>query len=167
MRRKVVVHDKMQRGYVYDRIEPPGRNFAPRVPSRAHARSRCCGSVCSAGKYMTDCRPSFPQAGFRRKALREPTRPTPELLRRQRLAVARDLAAQRLDSSPGSARLVPVVLPVLPRPPFGRRCATDPALAGDRAARRSVRKNCEQRDLQCRRRQRQALLHWAYDSRKL
>ncbi len=32
---------------------------------------------------------------------------------------------------------------------------------------RQIQKNCEPGDLMCRRRQRQALLHWAYDSRKL
>ncbi len=30
-----------------------------------------------------------------------------------------------------------------------------------------VRQGCTPRDLDCRRRQRQALLHWAYDSRKI
>lgn len=29
-----------------------------------------------------------------------------------------------------------------------------------------IRRNCEPHDMSCRRRQRQALLHWAYDSRK-
>ena len=29
MRRKVVVNDRMQKGYVYYRTEPVGRNFAP------------------------------------------------------------------------------------------------------------------------------------------
>ena len=32
---------------------------------------------------------------------------------------------------------------------------------------RQVEKHCEPGDLLCRRRQRQALLHWAYDSRKI
>lgn len=32
---------------------------------------------------------------------------------------------------------------------------------------RQLQKNCEPGDLLCRRRQRQALLHWAYDSRKI
>jgi hypothetical protein len=31
----------------------------------------------------------------------------------------------------------------------------------------AVRKNCLPGDLECRRRQRQALLHWAYDSRQI
>jgi hypothetical protein len=30
-----------------------------------------------------------------------------------------------------------------------------------------IERNCEPRDLTCRRRQRQALLHWAYDSRTI
>jgi hypothetical protein len=30
-----------------------------------------------------------------------------------------------------------------------------------------LKKHCARRDLSCRRRQRQALLHWAYDSRKI
>jgi hypothetical protein len=29
-----------------------------------------------------------------------------------------------------------------------------------------VKNNCKRGDMKCRRRQRQALLHWAYDSRK-
>jgi hypothetical protein len=32
---------------------------------------------------------------------------------------------------------------------------------------RQIQRNCEPGDLGCRRRQRQALLHWAYDSRQI
>jgi hypothetical protein len=31
----------------------------------------------------------------------------------------------------------------------------------------AVEKNCQKKDLECRKKQRQALLHWAYDSRKI
>ena len=52
---------------------------------------------------------------------------------------------------------------------LGRRCLDD-----ERQIKRwkvmsrhigQIKKNCRPRDLDCRRRQRQALLHWAYDSR--
>ena len=54
---------------------------------------------------------------------------------------------------------------------MGRRCADDERqIKRWRAAQRHVaqlKKNCPRGALDCRRKQRQALLHWAYDSRKL
>jgi hypothetical protein len=53
----------------------------------------------------------------------------------------------------------------------GRRCLDDlRQIKRWRAVRRhlaQLKKNCARGDLACRRRQRQALLHWAYDSRKV
>jgi hypothetical protein len=55
--------------------------------------------------------------------------------------------------------------------PRGRNCALNFfGIRRWKAIRRHVRqvqKNCEPGDLTCRKRQRQALLHWAYDSRKI
>jgi len=53
---------------------------------------------------------------------------------------------------------------------MGRRTADDaPQIRRWRAARHAVQveRHCERGDLECRPRQRQALLHWAYGSRKL
>jgi hypothetical protein len=60
-----------------------------------------------------------------------------------------------------------MVLPVLHGPPdaAGRHQA-DQAMEGDATALRQVELHCEPGDPTCRKRQRQALLHWAYDSRK-
>jgi len=53
----------------------------------------------------------------------------------------------------------------------GRRCPDDERqIKRWRAIRRhaaQVKQNCGHRDLTCRRKQRQALLHWAYDSRQI
>ena len=64
--------------------------------------------------------------------------------------------------------MVPVVLPLLPgqasptktRRQIGRWKAMQRHVA-------QIKKNCFAGDLLCRQRQRQALLHWAYDSRKI
>jgi len=54
---------------------------------------------------------------------------------------------------------------------FGRRSADDERQIGRWLAFRrhvaQLRANCKPRDFDCRPRQRQALLHWAYDSRKI
>jgi hypothetical protein len=64
MRRKTVhVNDKMQRGYSYDLVAPPGRNFAtdfePELTPAEMLRHGVFG-----GKYLTDCRGEFPKSWF-------------------------------------------------------------------------------------------------------
>ena len=85
------------------------------------------------GKYMTDCRREFPKSWFARAKLRRGRRdPLAQFLRRRRQPAAVGMAAQGLDSSRRSARLVPVVLPLLHGPPHaGRGHAPDRALEGD------------------------------------
>jgi hypothetical protein len=62
-KRKVVVNDKMQKGYVYYRTEPVGRNFAPRFNPQLTPREMLRLGVFG-GKYMTDCRGEFPASWF-------------------------------------------------------------------------------------------------------
>jgi len=73
-----------------------------------------------------------------------------------------------MDSPRRSARLIPVVLPLLHGPPYvGRGRTPDQAVEGDPANVAQIKRHCEPGDPTCRPRQRQALLHWAYDSRKI
>ena len=68
MKRKVIVRDTMQDGYVYWRTQPVGRNFtpgfAPELTPPAMLRLGVFG-----GKYMTDCRDEFPVSWFTRAKL--------------------------------------------------------------------------------------------------
>ena len=68
MRRKVVVNDLMQRGYVYYRIEPAGRNFAPEFLPQLTPKEMLQLGVFG-GRYMTDCRAEFPASWFTRARL--------------------------------------------------------------------------------------------------
>jgi len=68
MRRKVVVNDRMQKGYVYYRTEPVGRNFAPGFTPELTPKQMLALGVFG-GKYMTDCRGEFPASWFARATL--------------------------------------------------------------------------------------------------
>ena len=59
MRKKVIVNDRMQRGYVYWRTEPVGRNFAPGFTPDLTPKEMLRLGVFG-GKYMTDCQEEFP-----------------------------------------------------------------------------------------------------------
>ena len=163
--RKVVVNDRMQRGYVYFRTEPPGRNFAPAfTPDLTPKQVLQLGAF--GGRYMTDCRREFPASWFTRAKLCA-TRHDPKLNyfgvnASQPLSVWRKKGWISGQDPRGWFQWYC-------RYYMGRRSLDD-----ERQIRRwrqiarhvaQVKQGCERNDLSCRRRQRQALLHWAYDSR--
>jgi hypothetical protein len=167
MRIRVVVNDRMQRGYVYDRIHPIGRNFAPEFTPQLTPKQMLALGVFG-GRYMTDCRAEFPKSWFTRARLATGGRDA-------RLNYFGVHASQSL----ATWRQSGWIRPQDPRGWFqwycryymGRRTADDArqirrwrAIARHVAA---IRNHCEPGDLECRKRQRQAVLHWAYDSRTI
>ncbi|HZI89017.1 MAG TPA: hypothetical protein VFD83_01035, partial [Candidatus Polarisedimenticolia bacterium] len=77
MKRRVVVHDLMQRRYVYYRTELPGRNFHPDFRPELTPKQLLRLGVFG-GRYMTDCAREFPDDWFARAKL-SPERHDPEL----------------------------------------------------------------------------------------
>jgi hypothetical protein len=167
VKKKVVVNDKMQREYVYYRTEPAGRNFDPAFTPDLTPKQMLELGVFG-GKYMTDCRKEFPASWFVRAKLS----PRGHQARLNFFGVRASLSLSEW-------RRKGWIRPQDPRGWFqwycryymGRRSRDDARqIRRWRAIGRhvtAIRKNCEKRDLGCRRRQRQAVLHWAYDSRKI
>jgi hypothetical protein len=166
-KKRVLVNDRMQRNYAYWRTAPAGRQFAPGFrPQLTPKRMLELGVF--GGKYLTDCRKEFPASWFR-KARLSPAGHDPKLncfgvRASQPLAVWRKKGWIYREDPRGWFQWYC-------RYYMGRRCPDDARqIKRWRAMRRHVtqiKKNCRAKDLNCRRRQRQALLHWAYDSRKL
>ena len=167
-KRTVTVNDKMQHGYRYALTAPAGRSFDPEFkPQLTPAQMLKLGVF--GGKYMTDCRREFPKSWFA----------APNCRRRgatRRSIISASTPASRCRN--GGAK--GWIHPDDPRGWFqwycryymGRRMPDEDRrqIGRWKAIRRHVRqiqKNCEPGDLFCRPRQRQALLHWAYDSRKI
>jgi hypothetical protein len=164
---RVIVNDRMQTGYVYERTEPAGRNFAADFTPELTPKQMLALGVFG-GKYMTDCRREFPADWFAR-AMLCPERHDPRLNyfgvnASQTLAVWRRHDWLRPQDPRGWFQWYCRYYSGRRGPDDGRQIRRWRAIARHAAA---IRKNCEPRDLECRRRQRQALLHWAYDSRKI
>jgi hypothetical protein len=168
MKRKfITVNDRMQKGYTYELHEPTGKNFdegfEPELTPQEMLELGVFG-----GKYMTDCRDEFP-AGWFKKAKLSPQG------RNAKLNFFGVNASQSLKEW----RKKGWIYPDDPRGWFqwycryylGRRSLDDERqIRRWRQMRRHVaqiRLKCEPGDFDCNRRQRQALLHWAYDSRKI
>ena len=167
-RKILTVNDKMQKGYRYALTAPVGRSFDPEFrPELTPAQMLQLGVFC--GKYMTDCIKEFPASWFTRAKL---------------AAKHRDCSLNFFGvdaSQPLSVwRKKGWIYPDDPRGWFqwycryymGRRIPREDARQIKRwkAIRRHIRqvqRHCEPGDVTCRPRQRQALLHWAYDSRKI
>ena len=167
-KRSVTVNDKMQKGYRYDLTAAPGRGFDPEfTPDLTPAEMLRLGVFC--GVYMRDCRKEFPKSWFSRAKFAKGKRDCA-------LNFFGIDASQPLSEWQRKGWIYEND----PRGWFqwycryymGRRLPKEDGRQIKRwkAIRRHVaqiRKNCEPGDLLCRRRQRQALLHWAYDSRKI
>ena len=163
--RWIEVHDQMQQNYAYLLTEPAGRNFHPDFKPELTPKEMLELGVFG-GKYMTDCRDEFPASWFKNAKLC-PERHDPKLNffgvnASQPLAVWRKKGWIYDEDPRGWFQWYC-------RYYLGRRCPDDERQIGRwRAIRRhaaQIRGNCPPRALDCRPRQRQALLHWAYDSR--
>jgi hypothetical protein len=167
-KRIVVVNDKMQKRYRYELSAPMGRNFDPEfVPQLTPREMLRLGVFC--GKYMTDGRREFPASWFARARLAPHGRDCAlnffGVDASQPLSVWRKKGWLHPDDPRGWFQWYC-------RYYMGRRMPDEDRRQIKRwkAIRRHVRqieRHCEPGDLMCRKRQRQALLHWAYDSRKI
>jgi hypothetical protein len=167
MKKKIVVNDLMQRATYY-LTEPAGKNFDPEFKPDLTPKKMLELGVFG-GKYMTDCKKEFPSEWFK-KAKLSPKKKDPSL------------------NYFGTDASLPLkvwqrkgwIHPADPRGWFqwycryyyGRRFPEEDKrqIGRWKAMKRhvgAIQKNCAPRDLNCRKKQRQALLHWAYDSRKI
>ena len=164
---KVIINDKMQKGFYY-LTEPAGtnfdRDFKPELTPKEMLELGVFG-----GKYMTDCREEFPEDWFINAKLAEGSKDNQ--LNYYKVEASLPL---RVWQDRGW------IHPADPRGWFqwycryymGRRMGEEDIRQIKRwkAIKRhsaQIRKNCRAGDLECRKKQRQALLHWAYDSRKI
>ncbi len=165
--RAVVVNDRMQQHYRYLLTERTGKSFDSEfLPELTPKEMLDLGIF--GGKYMTDCRDEFPANWFAHARL-SPARRDPSL----------NFFGVNASKSLTYWRQKGWIHPDDPRGWFqwycryymGRRCSDDDwQIKRWKAMKRhaaQVRDHCLPGDLDCRPRQRQALLHWAYDSRRI
>ena len=165
--KEVIVNDSMQSDYHYYLTQPPAQNFNPDfLPQLTPPDMLKLGVF--GGRYMTDCKNEFPKSWFRGAKLYTGDSPTGD----KELNFFKVNASQSLSVW----RKKGWIHPQDPRGWFqwycryfvGRRTDDDlRQIKRWKAMTRHVaqiRKNCRPGDLNCHRKQRQALLHWAYDS---
>ncbi len=164
---EIHVNDSMQKDYAYSLVEPEGENFQfefePDLTPKAMLKLGVFG-----GKYLNDCQQEFPADWFTGAQLS----PDKKDITLNYFAVD---ASQPLSEWQQKGWIHPQD----PRGWFqwycryylGRRTDDDlRQIKRWRAFNRhkgAIKKYCEPFDFSCRKKQRQALLHWAYDSRKL
>jgi hypothetical protein len=165
--RWIEVSDLMQQNYAYLLTERVGRNFDSRFRPELTPKQMLELGVFG-GKYMTDCAAEFPDDWIANAKLC-PERHDPELNffgvnASQPLSVWRKNGWIYTEDPRGWFQWYC-------RYYMGRRSVDDDRqIKRWRAIRRhaaQITSNCPKLALDCRRRQRQAMLHWAYDSRKI
>jgi len=165
-KKKVVVNDLMQSDYTYYLTEPAGRKFDPSFTPELKPKEMLSLGVFG-GKYMTDCTDEFPKSWFTRAKLCS-DRHDPDcnyfgINASQPLSVWKNKGWIYEGDPRGWFQWYC-------RYYRGRRCEDDERqIKRWKAFKRhatQVKNHCKKGDMECRPKQRQALLNWAYDSRK-
>ncbi len=167
MKKKIIINDKMQNGHYY-LTEEIGENFDSEFNPELSPKEMLELGVFG-GKYMTDCTQEFPASWFENAKLS----PEKKDISLNYFGVDASLSLKEWEKKGW-------IHPADPRGWFqwycryyyGRRMPEEDKRQIKRwkAIKRhagAIRKNCAPLDLSCRKKQRQALLHWAYDSRKI
>lgn len=165
---KVVVNDDIQQSYSYERTGKIGKDFHSEFRPDLTPQQMLKLGVFS-GRYLNDCRDEFPEEWYKHARLSD-NGPDPlcnffEVEASQPLKVWQEKGWIYSDDPRGWFQWYC-------RYYMGRRIPDedDRQIKRWKAMRRhvaQVQNACHPGDLTCRRRQRQALLHWAYDSRKI
>ncbi len=158
----------MQQGYSYVLSEPTGKNFDPSFTPELTPKEMLHLGVFG-GKYMTDCQQEFPKSWFKQSLLSpkksDPARNYFSVIASQPLSVWQKSGWLYVDDPRGWFQWYC-------RYYLGRRISKEDArqIKRWRMMRRHVAQialHCRKGDVFCRKKQRQALLQWAYDSRNL
>ena len=164
--KKIVVNDKMQKNYHYLLSEPCGKNFHKDFKPELSPRQMLELGV-FAGRYLRDCKNEYPSSWFAKAKFADSKR-DPKL---NYFAVDASMPLSHWQEKGWIHKDDPRGwFQWYCRYYLGRRMEVEDLRQIKRwkAIKRhvmAVKKNCRSGDLSCRRKQRQALLHWAYDSR--
>ncbi len=157
----------MQRSYTYDRTEPVGKNFDPVFKPQLTPKEMLELGVFG-GKYMNDCKDEFPKNWFTKAKLsltKDPKFNFFKVNASQPLKVWQEKGWIYSEDPRGWFQWYC-------RYYMGRRIPKEDARQIKRwrmmtrhAA--QIQSRCRRGDFSCHTKQRQALLHWAYDSREM
>jgi len=167
MQKTVTVNDKMQKNYVYEISEKQGKNFDKDFKPELTPKEMLTLGVFG-GKYMTDCKEEFPRDWFKQAKLCFKKHDAElnffGVNASQSLSVWRERGWIHPDDPRGWFQWYCRYF-------IGRRHQDDQRqIRRWKAIKRhiaQIKNNCSAGDWNCRRKQRQAILHWAYDSRKI
>jgi hypothetical protein len=166
---KVRVNDTMQQGYTYTLVASEGKDFDPLfTPDLSPKQMLQLGVFC--GVYMRDCTKEFPSDWFSQAKF---AKDTPDCaLNFFGVHASQPLSVWRKKGWINELHDPRGWFQWYCRYWMGRRLPEEDEhqIKRWRAMKRhiaQIQKNCAKADLSCRKKQRQALLHWAYDSRKM
>lgn len=164
----ILVKDKMQRNYSYELVASMGKKFDPEFKPDLTPKQMLALGVFG-GKYLNDCTKEFPSDWFKNAKL-SPKKYDAKInyfgvKASQPLKVWREKGWIYADDPRGWFQWYCRYF-------MGRRIEKEDERQIRRwhAMRRhasQIINNCRRGDLGCREKQRQALLHWGYDSRKI